>query len=180
MADAKTYTEPELRDRLKEQIQAGDKGGKPGQWSARKAQLLVHEYEKAGGGYVDDGHLSEQQAHLKQWTGQEWHGADGDGDAHGGRYLPDVAWQLLTPAERKATDTKKHEGDEQHVANTDAAKEARAAAELLSMTAPEAAKHIRAMTTRSALDKAEQAERDHGKGRKTVLSAVEERRVALD
>ena len=78
---AQTYTEPELRERLKEQIKAGDKGGKPGQWSARKSQLLVHEYEKAGGGYVDDGHLSPQQEHLKQWGEQDWHTASGDPDA---------------------------------------------------------------------------------------------------
>ena len=46
-----SYTKPELRERLKNQIKAGFKGGKPGQWSARKAQLLASEYKKAGGGY---------------------------------------------------------------------------------------------------------------------------------
>jgi len=30
------YTDPQLRDEVKEEIQAGDKGGEPGQWSARK------------------------------------------------------------------------------------------------------------------------------------------------
>lgn len=45
------YTKPELREQLKEEIKASDKGGKPGQWSARKSQLLVQEYEKKGGGY---------------------------------------------------------------------------------------------------------------------------------
>ncbi len=45
------YTEPELRRKLKEEIRASDKGGKKGQWSARKSQLLVHEYEKHSGGY---------------------------------------------------------------------------------------------------------------------------------
>ena len=43
------YMDPELRERLKEEIKASDKGGEPGQWSARKSQLLVKEYEKAGG-----------------------------------------------------------------------------------------------------------------------------------
>jgi hypothetical protein len=179
-----TYTEPELRERLKEQIKAGDKGGSPGQWSARKSQLLVREYEKAGGGYVDEGHLSESQQHLKQWGDQDWHTASGDADARGedgtSRYLPDVAWQLLTPAERRATDRKKQGGEEQHVANTDAAKEARDAAELLTLRAPEAAKRVRAMTTRSALEKARTAEREHGKARKTVLQVVEDRLRALD
>ncbi|KAJ0421430.1 hypothetical protein BJY00DRAFT_282254 [Aspergillus carlsbadensis] len=30
------YTDPDLRQEVKEEVQAGDKGGKPGQWSARK------------------------------------------------------------------------------------------------------------------------------------------------
>ena len=172
-----TYTEPELRERLKEQIKAGDKGGRPGQWSARKSQLLVREYEKAGGGYVDDGHLSPQQEHLKQWGEQDWHTASGDDRARDGdgtaRYLPDVAWQLLSPQERRATDQRKRSADEQHVENTDAAKEARDAAELLTLTAPEASRRVRAMTSRSALERARAAEQEHGKGRKTVLAAVD-------
>ena len=45
------YTKPELRERIKDRIMASSKGGKPGQWSARRSQLLVQEYEKAGGGY---------------------------------------------------------------------------------------------------------------------------------
>jgi hypothetical protein len=45
------YTDPKLRERLKKKILAGDKGGDPGEWSARKAQLLTKEYEKTGGGY---------------------------------------------------------------------------------------------------------------------------------
>jgi hypothetical protein len=45
------YTKPTLRKRLFEKIKAGSKGGKPGQWSARKAQMLAREYKAAGGGY---------------------------------------------------------------------------------------------------------------------------------
>lgn len=45
------YTKPDLRTRLKNQIQRSSKGGAAGQWSARKAQRLVLEYEKRGGGY---------------------------------------------------------------------------------------------------------------------------------
>lgn len=173
----KTYTEPELRERLKEQIKAGDKGGRPGQWSARKSQLLVREYESAGGGYVDEGHRTASQQHLEQWGAQDWHTASGGAQARGedgtSRYLPDVAWQLLSPAEQKATDTRKKAAKEQTVANTQAAKEAREAAELLTAGAPEAAKRVRAMTTRSALERARTAEREHGKGRKTVLGAID-------
>lgn len=49
--EAGNYTKPSLRKRLFEQIKAGSKGGKPGQWSARKAQLLAKAYKAAGGGY---------------------------------------------------------------------------------------------------------------------------------
>jgi hypothetical protein len=44
------YTDPELRDEVKEEIHNGDKGGAPGQWSARKAQMMAAEYKKRGGG----------------------------------------------------------------------------------------------------------------------------------
>lgn len=175
--DDRTYTEPELRARLKDEIQAGDRGGKKGQWSARKAQLLVQEYEKAGGGYVDDGHRAPTQEHLKDWGEQDWHTASGSADARGAkgtaRYLPDVAWELLSRGEREATDTRKKGSDEQHVANTDAAKEARRAAELLTMKAGDARKAVAAMEGTSQLRRALKAERDHGKGRTTVVAAIE-------
>ena len=40
-----------MRKRLFNSIKAGTKGGKAGQWSARKAQLLANKYKKSGGGY---------------------------------------------------------------------------------------------------------------------------------
>jgi len=49
--EAGNYTKPTLRKQLFEQIKAGSKGGAPGQWSARKAQLLAKEYKARGGGY---------------------------------------------------------------------------------------------------------------------------------
>lgn len=49
--EAGNYTKPAMRKRLFNAIKAGSKGGKPGQWSARKAQLLANRYKKAGGGY---------------------------------------------------------------------------------------------------------------------------------
>ena len=49
--EAGNYTKPELRKRLFRKIMRGTKGGRAGQWSARKAQLLAREYEAAGGGY---------------------------------------------------------------------------------------------------------------------------------
>ena len=51
--EAGNYTKPEMRKRLFRAIKAGTKGGKAGQWSARKAQLLAARYKKAGGGYRD-------------------------------------------------------------------------------------------------------------------------------
>jgi hypothetical protein len=45
------YTKPTLRKNLFEKIKAGSRGGKPNQWSARKAQLLAKEYKNKGGGY---------------------------------------------------------------------------------------------------------------------------------
>ena len=49
--EAGNYTKPGMRKALFNKIKAGSKGGNPGQWSARKAQLLAVQYKKAGGGY---------------------------------------------------------------------------------------------------------------------------------
>jgi len=51
--EAGNYTRPTLRKRLFERIKAGDKGGRAGQWSARKSQMLAQQYKRAGGGYRD-------------------------------------------------------------------------------------------------------------------------------
>jgi hypothetical protein len=51
--EAGNYTKPAMRERLFKKIKAGGKGGKPGQWSARKAQMLAREYKAKGGGYRD-------------------------------------------------------------------------------------------------------------------------------
>lgn len=49
--EAGNYTKPGMRKRIFNRIKAGGKGGAPGQWSARKAQMLASAYKKAGGGY---------------------------------------------------------------------------------------------------------------------------------
>ena len=49
--EAGNYTKPGMRKRQFNRIKAGGKGGAPGQWSARKAQMLASAYKKAGGGY---------------------------------------------------------------------------------------------------------------------------------
>ena len=124
------YTKPELREKIKEKVKAGDKGGRPGQWSARKAQLLATEYKKEGGDYKEGG-KSEGQKHLTDWTKEKWQTADGKPAIHGkttSRYLPKKAWDKLSPDEKKATDEKKKAGSrtgKQFVANTAPAKKAR-------------------------------------------------------
>ena len=49
--EAGNYTKPAMRKRLFLRIKAGSKGGAPGQWSARKAQMLAKQYKARGGGY---------------------------------------------------------------------------------------------------------------------------------
>jgi 8-oxo-dGTP pyrophosphatase MutT (NUDIX family)/DNA-binding NarL/FixJ family response regulator len=123
------YTKPQLRENLKRRIMAGDRGGAPGQWSARKAQLLAQAYKKAGGGYR--GGRTEKQSSLKKWTGQKWRTSDGKPARRGGatrRYLPSKAWSKLSPGQIRATNRKKMEASkrgEQFVANTEAALKAR-------------------------------------------------------
>ena len=48
---AGNYTKPTMRKRLVPSVKAGGKGGKPGQWSARKAQMVAKQYKAKGGGY---------------------------------------------------------------------------------------------------------------------------------
>ena len=49
--EAGNYTKPAMRKRLFYRIKAGSKGGRAGQWSARKAQMLARQYKAKGGGY---------------------------------------------------------------------------------------------------------------------------------
>ena len=65
-----SYTDNALRERLKKRIMAGAKGGKSGQWSARKAQMLAKAYKEKGGGYK--GEKTEGQKSLKRWGEQKW------------------------------------------------------------------------------------------------------------
>ena len=51
--EAGNYTKPEMRKRLFQSIKSGTKGGKAGQWSARKAQMLAKKYKERGGGYTN-------------------------------------------------------------------------------------------------------------------------------
>jgi hypothetical protein len=107
------YTNPELRNRIKNRIMASSKGGKPGQWSARKAQLVALEYKKSGGGY--SGSKSSKQKSLSKWTKEEWGTKSGrpstqGKNATGERYLPKKARQALSSSEYAATSKAKREG----------------------------------------------------------------------
>ena len=125
------YTDPELREEIKKEIRQSDKGGKEGQWSARKSQLLAREYERRGGGYR--GERDESQTNLERWTEEDWQTSDASANARGGggetkRYLPKEAWEKMSDEEKKETEKKKRGGsrrDEQFVPNTAGAKEAR-------------------------------------------------------
>ena len=72
--DNSKYSKPELRERIKDRVIAGSKGGKPGQWSARKAQLVAQEYKEAGGGYK--GGKGEKQKALTKWGKEKWQTKD--------------------------------------------------------------------------------------------------------
>ena len=122
------YTKPTLRNKIKNQVMAGTQGGKPGQWSARKAQLVAQKYEKAGGGY--SGAKTKTQSNLSKWTDEKWKTSDGKPAIRKSgttRYLPEKAWKDLSPSQKTATNKKKitaSKQGKQFVANTAAAKKA--------------------------------------------------------
>ena len=174
------YTKPELREQIKEEIKASDKGGKQGQWSARKSQLLTQEYQKRGGGYL--GAKDERQKSLQRWGAENWQTREGDTRARRGgatsRYLPERAWEQLSDDEKRATDTKKRAASrsgKQHVANTEPAKRARkkatSAGRLSELPVSEAAKLVRGLDTPQL--KAALADERDGKGRKTLIQRLQ-------
>lgn len=98
-------TDPALWDKVKHKVTEGDRGGKPGQWSARKAQLAVHDYKAEGGGYTGP---KTEDNHLHQWTEEHWGTKSGEPSGETGeRYLPEAARAHLTEAEYSKTTAKK-------------------------------------------------------------------------
>lgn len=177
---ADDYTDPQLRERLKEEIKASDKGGKPGQWSARKSQLLTQEYERNGGGYRGD--KTDEQQSLEEWTEEDWQTADGDtrarnDDGSVDRYLPQQAWERLSEAEQAATRRRKLDSpeDRQHVANTDRAERARREATILAhyddLTVDEVAERADGLEV-AELHELLTYERDHA-DRSTLIDQLE-------
>lgn len=98
--------------RIVASVKAGSKGGKPGQWSARKAQLATQRYKKAGGGY--SGAKTKAQKSLSKWTKEKWGTKSGKNSTQGSkatgeRYLPERARKSLSAKEYAATSRKKRE-----------------------------------------------------------------------
>ena len=105
MAKTAEKTDPKLWDKVKTEVTEGDKGGKPGQWSARKAQMATQEYKKEGGGYEG---AKAPDNHLAQWTKEEWGTKSGaESGETGERYLPKQAREHLTGDEYRRTTAKK-------------------------------------------------------------------------
>ena len=101
-------TKPKLWKRIVASVKSGSKGGRPGQWSARKAQIATARYKKAGGGYSGKKSSSNR---LSKWSKQKW-GYVSKGDekkprAKRGRYLPEKVRKNMTPAQKAATNRRK-------------------------------------------------------------------------
>lgn len=96
---------PILWKRIVQEVKKGSKGGAPGQWSARKAQLAVALYKKRGGRYR--GKRSPNNS-LTRWTKQRWRTKSGKPStvgpkATGERYLPSKAIEKLSKKEYQKT-----------------------------------------------------------------------------
>ena len=105
MPETAEKTDPKLWETVKEEVTAGAKGGKKGQWSARKAQLAVAEYKKRGGGYKGG---KDEDNSLHRWTEEDWGTKSGkESGATGERYLPKKAREALSDGEYRRTTAKK-------------------------------------------------------------------------
>ncbi|WP_375403884.1 DUF5872 domain-containing protein [uncultured Sphingomonas sp.] len=112
MSETAEKADPALWEKVKHEITAGAKGGKAGQWSARKAQMAVQEYKHRGGEYVgnkDDAHNS-----LHQWTEEDWGTKSGGKSGETGeRYLPKHAIEELSDEEYDRTTAAKRKASEE-------------------------------------------------------------------
>jgi hypothetical protein len=103
-------TKPKLWKRIVASVKAGSAGGRKGTWTARKAQLAVQKYKKAGGGYR--GRKSSKNS-LSKWSTQDW-GYITKGDVKKprkkrGRYLPKKVRESLTPSQKAYENRKKRQ-----------------------------------------------------------------------
>lgn len=84
-------TNQKMWKKIVRDIKKSNKGGRPGQWSARKAQLAVSIYKKQGGRYKS---RKRNKNSLYRWTKQKWRTRSGKPsivgpNATGERYLPE-------------------------------------------------------------------------------------------
>ncbi len=107
-----TKSDPAKWKPIAASVKASGKGGDPGQWSARKAQLATQKYKASGGGYKGP---KKADNSLSKWTSEDWGTKSGKPStqgpkATGERYLPRRAREALSPAEYAATTRAKREG----------------------------------------------------------------------
>ena len=103
-----TRTKESLWKSVVSQVKSGGKGGNPGQWSARKAQLATKIYKEKGGSY--EGAKSPSNK-LSKWTKEDWSTKSGKPSGETGeRYLPKKAIKSLSSKEYAATTKAKREG----------------------------------------------------------------------
>lgn len=95
---------PRLWEEVKRKVTLGSKGGRPGQWSARKAQIAVAEYKRRGGKYIGSKGNSNS---LTNWTKEDWGYV---GEPKKSRYLPKKALDALSKGEKAATSRAKNKG----------------------------------------------------------------------
>jgi hypothetical protein len=96
---------PRLWENIKNRVKRGSKGGPPGKWSARKAQLSVKLYKKSGGKYK--GPKSSDNS-LSKWSDEDWDYVSGsDSKIHKGRYLPKIVRSHLSARERSIENKRK-------------------------------------------------------------------------
>ena len=109
MASAKKTNEKMWKS-IVASVKSGSAGGRPGQWSARKAQIATKRYKKRGGGYK--GAKSSSNS-LSKWSKQKWDyvtkGDEKKPRAKRGRYLPESVRKSLSASERAATNRKKRQ-----------------------------------------------------------------------
>jgi hypothetical protein len=108
MSSVSKKSNPGLWKRIVSEVKSGTKGGNAGQWSARKAQIAVARYKKAGGGYK--GAKSSSNS-LSKWTKQKWRTKSGKPSSETGeRYLPEKAIKSLSSSEYASTTRAKRMG----------------------------------------------------------------------
>ena len=102
-------TDPELWERIKKEVTAKSiMGTEAGQWSARKAQYAVKEYQRREGGYKGERSLMNP---LVLWTQQSWRTKSGlPSHITGERYLPAKAIESLSAKEYEKTTEAKRKG----------------------------------------------------------------------